>query len=92
VGDAEKSAIEADIKAVREVLESTNKSDIDAKAQKLSESMMKLGEAIYKAQASAPQGGEATAAQPSAGAEAASSANGDVVDAQFEDVSDEKKE
>lgn len=89
VGDAEKSAIEADVKAVREVLESTNKADIEAKAQKLSESMMKLGEAVYKAQQSAgpaaPTGDTGTAA-PNAGPD------GDVVDAQFEDVSDDKKE
>ena len=90
VGDAEKASIEADVKAVRDMLESTNKEDIDAKAQKLSESMMKLGEAIYKAQQSAPQGGEQAAG--AAGAEGAKPADGEVVDAQFEDVSDDKKE
>jgi molecular chaperone DnaK len=75
------------------VLESTNKEDIDAKAQKLSESMMKLGEAIYKAQQSAPQGetGSAQAAGEEQ-ANAAGTATGDVVDAQFEDVSDDKKD
>ncbi len=93
VGDAEKSAIEADVKAVREVLESTNKEDIDAKAQKLSESMMKLGEAIYKAQQSAPQGGDTGSAQAADGEpNNTSAANGEVVDAQFEDVSDDKKD
>ena len=94
VGDAEKTAIEADVKAVREVLESTNKEDIDAKAQKLSESMMKLGEAIYKAQQSAPQGGDAGASQAAGDeqANASGAASGEVVDAQFEDVSDDKKD
>ena len=89
VGDAEKSAIETDVKAVRDVLESSNKADIDAKAEALTQSMMKLGEAIYKAQQSAPQGGEAPSAPTG---DTASAADGEVVDAHFEDVSgDDKK-
>ena len=92
VGDAEKTAIEADVKAVRDVLESTNKEDIDAKAQKLSESMMKLGEAIYKAQQAGPAAGTGSEASGAAGAEGAKPADGEVVDAQFEDVSDNKKD
>jgi molecular chaperone DnaK len=87
VGDAEKSKIEADVKAVRNVLESTNKADIDAKAEALTQSMMKLGEAIYKAQQSAPQS-EAPSAPTG---DTAAHADGDVVDAQFEDVSDDDK-
>jgi len=91
VGEAEKSQIEADVKAVRDVLESTNKADIDEKAQSLSQSMMKLGEAIYKAQASAGETAAGEQAQADAGAAPNASAEGNVVDATFEDVSDDKK-
>ncbi|MFZ4540575.1 MAG: molecular chaperone DnaK [Rickettsiales bacterium] len=90
VGDAEKSAIETDIKAVREVLESSNKADIDEKAQALSQSMMKLGEAIYKAQQTSGESAASNAAAADAGSSNAGP-DGDVVDAQFEDVSDDKK-
>ena len=91
VGEAEKSKIEADVKAVREVLESTNKADIEAKAQALSESMMKLGEAIYKAQQTTGEAAAASTAQADAGQAPNAGADGDVVDAHFEDVSDDTK-
>ncbi len=91
VGESEKSQIEADVKAVRDVLESTNKADIDEKAQALSQSMMKLGEAIYKAQASAGESAAGAQAQADAGA-STSKAEGDVVDATFEDISNDKKD
>ena len=93
VSEAERTQIEADIKAVRDVLESTNKADIEAKANTLSQSVMKLGEAAYKAQASAP-GGEngAAAGEAGAGQTNASGADSEVVDAHFEDISgDDKK-
>ena len=90
VSDAEKSAIEAGIADVRGVLESTDKAQIDAKAESLTQAMMKLGEAIYKAQQSAGPTAEAGGNAGDAGAQA-SAAEGDVVDAQFEDISDDKK-
>ena len=83
VGEAEKSQIEADVKAVRDVLESTNKADIDEKAQALSQSMMKLGEAIYKAQQTTGESAAGEQAQADAGT---ATAEGDVVDATFEEV------
>ncbi|MBX9725798.1 MAG: molecular chaperone DnaK [Rickettsiales bacterium] len=92
VGDAEKVQIENDVKAVREVLESSNKTEIEAKAQALSQSMMKLGEAIYKAQQTSGEAAAGAQAQADAGATGHAAADGDVVDAQFEDVSDTKKE
>ena len=92
VGDAEKVQIENDVKAVREVLESSNKTEIEAKAQALSQSMMKLGEAIYKAQQTTTDAAAGAQAQADAGPSGNASADGDVVDAQFEDVSDNKKD
>ncbi len=89
VSDAEKSAIESGIADVRATLESTNKADIDAKAESLTQAMMKLGEAVYKAQQSAGPAAEAGAsASASTGSEAP--AEGEVVDATFEDISDDK--
>ena len=87
VSASDKEAIEADVKAVREVLESSNKAEIDAKTEALTQSLMKLGEAIYKAQQSAGAGAQASADAPSA-----PTADGDIVDATFEEVSDDKKE
>jgi len=87
VSAADKEAIEADVKAVREVLESSNKAEIDAKTEALTQSLMKLGEAIYKAQQSAGAGAQASADAPNA-----PTADGDIVDATFEEVSDDKKE
>ena len=78
-----------DIKEIR-----ANAEDIKAKTQALTETAMKLGEAIYKqtmeeaeaAAAEAPEGDEAAAD------EAATKANDDdVVDADFEEVKDDKK-
>ncbi len=92
ISASEKSQIESDVKAVRESLESGNKSDIEAKAQTLSESMMKLGEAIYKAQQSSGEAAASAQAQADAGGASHASADGDVVDAQFEDISDDKKD
>lgn len=86
VSDAEKVQIENDIKAVREVMESSNKTDIEAKAQALSTSMMKLGEAIYKAQQTSSEAAAGEQAQADAGMAPNATADGDVVDAQFEEV------
>jgi molecular chaperone DnaK len=92
VGEAERSVIESDIAAVRAVLESSNKEEIEAKANALTQSVMKLGEAIYKAQQSAgPAGATDAEATPADDATAAKPADGDVVDAHFEDISDDDK-
>jgi molecular chaperone DnaK len=62
-----------------------NAEDITAKAQALAQAAMKLGEAMYKAQAGGPEG-----AAP--GGEASSGASGDdVVDADFTEVDENKK-
>jgi molecular chaperone DnaK len=92
ISASEKSQIESDVKAVREALESTNKSEIEAKAQALSESMMKLGEAIYKAQQSSGEAAAGAQAQADAAGATNAGADGEVVDAHFEDISDNKKD
>ena len=83
----QKAKIEADIAALKAVLDSNDAEDIKAKTETLAQSSMKLGEAMYKAQAeSAPTGD----AGPQAGA---SHNNKDgVVDADFEEVDPDKKD
>ena len=81
VGAEEKAAIETAVAEVKSALEGDDASAIQAKTQGLMQASMKLGEAMYKAQS-----GEAEAA----GATAESPAEEGVVDAEFEDVSDDK--
>lgn len=78
----DKAKIEADVAALKAVLESGDPEEIKAKTDALMQSSMKLGEALYKAQA------EAAAAQP--GAEEGQPQEGTIVDAEFEDVKDDR--
>jgi molecular chaperone DnaK len=84
---ADKTAIEDAIKALKEELENADATAdaLKQKTQALTEVSMKLGEAVYKAQQS--EGAEADA---SAGG--SSDAESDVVDADFEEVDDDKKD
>ena len=82
----EKSAIEADLAALKEAMEGEDPEVIKEKTQTLAQSSMKLGEAMYKAS----QGEEG---DMGAGEEADSAAQDDnVVDADFEEVDDNKKD
>jgi molecular chaperone DnaK len=76
--------IELSIKALKETLETDNASSIQARSQDLQESAMKLGEAIYQAQADeagpvAPEGEYFDEDSPKGVDE-------DIVDADFEDL------
>ncbi|MGA0602948.1 molecular chaperone DnaK [Caulobacter sp. KR2-114] len=77
VGAAEKTAIETAIAELKSALEGEDVSAIQAKTQALTQAAMKLGEAMYNAQ----QG---------AGAADAPAADDGVVDAEFEEVDDDK--
>jgi molecular chaperone DnaK len=79
VGQAEKDAITAAIADLKSALEGDDAESIAAKTQTLAQASMKLGEAMYAAQQG---GGEGDGAQASAD---------DVVDAEFEEVSDDGK-
>jgi molecular chaperone DnaK len=87
VGAEEKSAIETASAALKEALTSDDAEDIKAKTNTLAQASMKLGEAMYKAQAA--EGGADAAGAEGAGGEAGK--NDDVVDADFEEVDDSKK-
>jgi molecular chaperone DnaK len=86
----EREAVEAAIREVRSALESNNLDQIKSKTQALGQVSMKIGEAMYKAQAAGggPQPGEGAGSTGGASAGAAGSEK--VVDADFEEV-DEKK-
>ncbi|MFC4624505.1 molecular chaperone DnaK [Daeguia caeni] len=79
----DKQAIENAIAALKTALEGDDGEDIKAKTQALAEASMKLGQAMYEA---------AQAEQSASGDDAsASAAKDDVVDADFEEINDDKK-
>jgi molecular chaperone DnaK len=85
VSAQDKGEAEAAVAAARSALEGTDIAAIKDAGERLSQSAMKLGEAMYKAQAASAQGPAAPDA-PQAGP------NGEkIVDAEFEEVDDKKK-
>jgi len=86
VGAQEKGEAEAAIAAARSALEGSDTEALKQAADRLSQAAMKIGEAMYKAEA-------ASAQQPPPGGDAGPQAPGDdkVVDAEFEEVDDKKK-
>jgi molecular chaperone DnaK len=76
-------AIELSIKALQETLESEDPDKIRARSQDVTEAAMKLGEAIYKSES------ENNSEQPESSNE--NDSDDDVFDADFEDLTDEKK-
>ena len=78
-------AMELSMKALKEVLDSDDAEKIKARSQDLTEASMKLGEAIYKAEAN-KNDGESDAADDNVDKD-----DGDIVDADFEDLDDQKK-
>jgi molecular chaperone DnaK len=84
----EKSSIESAIKALEEAMKGSDKDDIEAKTKTLTEASAKMAERLYAQEDTKQQG----AAEPPPGPGAQESAAGDdVVDAEFEEVRDDKK-
>jgi molecular chaperone DnaK len=79
VSPEDKTAIETAIADLKAALEGEDAEAISAKTQTLLQASMKLGEAMYKAQAGEAAEGEAPKADDG------------VVDAEFEEVDDEQK-
>ncbi|MBC7755950.1 MAG: molecular chaperone DnaK [Bdellovibrio sp.] len=82
--EAEKTAIETAIKEVEDALQSDDKEAIEAKTNVLMEASQKLGEKVYAAEQAANNTQSAQPAQ-----EGEKTVDGDVVDAEFEDVKKE---
>jgi len=79
----DKKAIEDAIAALKTSLEGDDAEDIKAKTQSLAEVSMKLGQAMYEAAQASEGGEEATASE--------SKSDDDVVDADYEEIDDDKK-
>ncbi len=85
---ADKATIEKDIQSLKDALTGNDVAVIEQGVETLTQSSMKLGEALYKAEqekaaSGAPQGDAAPA-------DAASGGEGDVVDATYEEVDEQK--
>jgi len=87
VGDADRRLIENAIADLKEALKGSDSDAITAKANALAQASMKLGEAMYKQSAEQQQAGDASGA--SAGGDGKKEE--DVVDAEFTEVDDDKK-
>jgi molecular chaperone DnaK len=86
IGADEKSKIEAALKATEEAMKGGDKDDIEAKTRDLAQLAQKLGEKMYSqtgAGAHGPEGGSSESAGQKRD-------EGDVVDAEFEEVKDKK--
>ncbi len=85
VGEAERTAIENAMADLKEALKGDDAEAIAAKTNTLAQASMKLGEAMYKqAQEGAAPGGDAAG-------DGAARKKEDVVDAEFTEVDDDKK-
>ncbi|HEX8417443.1 MAG TPA: molecular chaperone DnaK, partial [Methylobacterium sp.] len=87
VGAAEKAEVETALAEARTALEGGEPETLKSAGEKLSQSAMKMGEALYKAQQAAEQ--EGPAGQP--GGTGGPAGDDKVVDADFEEVDPNKK-
>jgi molecular chaperone DnaK len=85
VSEEEKKAIETGISDLRNALKGTDVEEVKKKTQSLIQVSMKLGEAVYKSQ----QKDQST--KPDKGDDKKDSNKEDVVDADYEDVKDDKE-
>lgn len=92
IGADEKKEIEDALESAKAVKEDEDAAadKLKEEGEKLSAAAMKLGEAMYKAQAEASETASEAADGADAGAEASGAAEEKVVDAEFEDVSSEE--
>ena len=84
LGAQDKGEAEAALAAAKSALEGSDADALKQATERLSQAAMKIGEAMYKAEAEAAQAG---GAQPGGGANPGEK----VVDAEFEEVDDKKK-
>jgi molecular chaperone DnaK len=84
ISDADKSAVTAAIDDLKSALEGDSAEEIQTKTNTLSQAAMKLGEAMYQAQA------EAAAESDGAAGEDGGAPDEDIVDADFEEVQDDE--
>ena len=85
----DKSKIESDLKDLKDAIEKNDLEAMKQKTQDLTQSSMKMGEAMYKDQQAA--GGSAGAEQPQSDNQQEAPKDDDVIDADYEEVDDDKK-
>lgn len=89
ISDEDKKSIEQAIADLKQVMETDNVADIQEKTNQLMQASMKLGEAMYKAsQEASAAGPEATSGQT----DASSTQQGEILDADFEEIKDKKED
>jgi len=89
LGAQDKGEAEAALAAAKSALEGSDGEAMKQATERLSQAAMKIGEAMYKAEAEAAQAG---GGQPGAGHAGGAQPGGEkVVDAEFEEVDDKKK-
>ena len=92
IDEGDREAISGDIEALKAAIEGEDADDIRAKTEILTQSSMKLGEAMYQAQDQGDVGEAADGETSEDGEEAeAETEESDVVDVEFEEVDDDKK-
>ena len=88
VSEDEKKKIESDIEELKKLKDADDLDQIKSKTEQLVQSSLKLGEAIYKQSAQNKEGqGDSAGTEPSS-----DKGNDKVVDADFEEVDDTKKD
>ncbi len=92
IEDNEKQAIETAVTELKTALEGDDIDDINTKTEALGQASMKLGEAIYSAEQAAQAEAGPTAEDMAAEEAGAGAGADDVVDADFEEVDDDKKD
>jgi len=90
VSQGDRDAVQQAIQALKDTLGGDDAAQIKSKTEALAQASMKVGEALYKAQ-QAEQAAAGEGGGPSPGGSGAGGANDKVVDADFEEVDDQKK-
>ncbi|HUK08062.1 MAG TPA: molecular chaperone DnaK [Stellaceae bacterium] len=90
-GGADRQAVESAVAALKSASQGDDAADIRSKTDALMKAAMKIGEAIYKAQAAGAQPGAGAEAGPQAGGAETQKPDDKVVDAEYEEVDETKK-
>jgi molecular chaperone DnaK len=91
ISSEDKSKIETDLNDLKEAVEKNDLDLIKTKTQELTQSSMKMGEAMYKDQQANGAPGAESGDQPQPDDKADAPKDDDVIDADFEEVDDDKK-
>jgi molecular chaperone DnaK len=91
VGEPERRAIETALADLKEALKGDDATAITAKTNALAQASMKLGEAMYKQAQEGQGGGPGGPGGAAPGGDGAGGKKEDVVDAEFTEVDDDKK-